>query len=178
MHTASSCWLILFLWVHRKCNLYSSQLSEPYVPSNGYQFRRRKCYHLGRSRPCSSMQWASPLPKLWQATLHCFWNHKWSRKGWGGAGCHGYCDKKMSRVETRVLNTLPYRAHSELGRSVPEPALHLNVWLGIHLACNLSLLKIKWQSEFCGTRELLHILMFTVLSIHPHPCFLVVLCSM
>lgn len=32
---------------------------------------------------------------LRQATLHCFWNHKRSRKGRGGAGCHGYSDKKM-----------------------------------------------------------------------------------
>lgn len=64
MHTASSCWLILFLWVHRKRNLYKSQLSEPCVPSKGYRFRGRKCCHLGRSRPCSSMQWASPLCKL------------------------------------------------------------------------------------------------------------------
>lgn len=128
---------------------------------------------------CSELPHLANCLLLRRTTLRCFWNHKWSSQGWGGAGCHGYSDRRHLRHSEwkPELKMLQYRAHSELGRNVPEPALHLNVWLDSHLACNLSLLKIKWQSEFCGTRYFLHVVMFTVFSIHLHLCFLVVPCS-
>lgn len=68
MHTTSSCWLILVLWRHRKCNLYKNQLSETYAPSKGHWFRRRKCCHLGSFRP--RFITAVSFPTL---QIVCFW---------------------------------------------------------------------------------------------------------